>query len=149
MFMKVIKTKKYIIASIAIILLIFCVGICCYLKLEKVKKEEAIAKQQRIENYKQHSRNILYKTITSINNLIKGHSHPNFTESHQQLLCISITNKVNEILNENKLLIQEIKVNNINNAIINGYTYYYVESDENDDIGDVAKKLPSSAADGY
>lgn len=71
----------------------------------KKKRDEESAKQQRIENYKQHSRNILYKTITSINNLIKGHSHPNFTESHQQLLCISITNKVNEILNENKLLI--------------------------------------------
>ena len=71
----------------------------------KKKRDEESAKQQRIENYKQHSRNILYKVITSINNLIKGHSHPNFTESHQQLLCISITNKVKEILNENKLLI--------------------------------------------
>lgn len=50
MFMKVIKTKKYIIFSIAIILLIVCVGICCYKKREKVKKEEAIAEQQAIEN---------------------------------------------------------------------------------------------------
>lgn len=48
--MKVIKTKKYIIFSIAIILLIVCVGICCYKKREKVKKEEAIAEQQAIEN---------------------------------------------------------------------------------------------------
>lgn len=58
MFMKVIKTKKYIIASIAIILLIFCVGICCYLKLEKVKKEEAIAKQQRIEKAESRTKEI-------------------------------------------------------------------------------------------
>jgi len=47
--MKVIKTKKYIIFSIAIILLIVCAGICCYKKQEKVKKEAAIAEQQAIE----------------------------------------------------------------------------------------------------
>jgi len=69
------------------------------------KRDEESAKQQRIENFKQHSRNILYKVINGINNLIKGHSHPNFTESNQQLLLISISNKVNEILNENRLLI--------------------------------------------
>ena len=50
MFMKVIKTKKYIIATIAIILLIFSVRICCYMKREKVKKEADIAEQQTIEN---------------------------------------------------------------------------------------------------
>ena len=37
-----------------------------------------------------------------------------------------------------------------NDAVLfGGRTYYYVESDENDDIADVAAKLPSSAADGY
>ena len=37
-----------------------------------------------------------------------------------------------------------------NDAVLfGGRTYYYVESDENDDIADVASKLPSSAADGY
>jgi len=71
----------------------------------KQKRDEESARQQRIENFKQHSRNVLYKVINGVNNLIKGHSHPNFTESHQQLLCISISNKINEILNENKLLI--------------------------------------------
>ena len=37
-----------------------------------------------------------------------------------------------------------------NDAVLfGGRTYYYVESDEKDDIADVAAKLPSSAADGY
>ena len=69
------------------------------------KRDEESARQQKIENFKQHSRNILFKVINGVNNIIKGHSHPNFTESHQQLLLISISNKVNEILNENKVLI--------------------------------------------
>ena len=34
-------------------------------------------------------------------------------------------------------------------VLFGGRTYYYVESDENDDVADVAAKLPSSAADGY
>lgn len=76
------------------------------------KRDEESARQQRIENFKQHSRNVLYKVINGVNNIIKGHSHPNFTESHQQLLLISISNKVNEILNENKVLID-------NNIILN------------------------------
>lgn len=37
-----------------------------------------------------------------------------------------------------------------NDAVLfGGRTYYYVKSEEGDDVGDVAKKLPSSAADGY
>ena len=37
-----------------------------------------------------------------------------------------------------------------NDAVLfGGRTYYYVESDESDDIADIAAKLPSSAADGY
>lgn len=76
------------------------------------KRDEESAIQQRIENFRQHSRNVLYKVINGVNNIIKGHSHPNFTESHQQLLLISISNKVNEILNENKVLID-------NNIILN------------------------------
>lgn len=69
------------------------------------KRDEESARQQRIENFKQYSRNIIYKSFNAVNNLIKGHSHPNFTESHQQLLLISIENKVREILDENKLQI--------------------------------------------
>jgi hypothetical protein len=76
------------------------------------KRDEESFKQQRIANYTQHARNILYKIINGVNNLIKGHSHPNFTESNQQMLCISISNKVNEILNENKLNID-------NNILLN------------------------------
>lgn len=69
------------------------------------KRDEESARQQRIENFKQYSRNIIYKSFNTVNNLIKGHSHPNFTESHQQLLLISIENKVREILDENRLQI--------------------------------------------
>ena len=76
------------------------------------KRDEESLKQQRIANYTQHARNVLYKIINGVNNLIKGHSHPNFTESNQQMLCISISNKVNEILNENKLIID-------NNILLN------------------------------
>lgn len=76
------------------------------------KRDEESNRQQRIANYTQHARNILYKIINGVNNLIKGHSHPNFTESNQQMLCISISNKVNEILNENKLNID-------NNILLN------------------------------
>ncbi|MCL2157377.1 MAG: methenyltetrahydromethanopterin cyclohydrolase [Methanobrevibacter sp.] len=37
-----------------------------------------------------------------------------------------------------------------NDAVLfGGRTYYYIESDENDDIKSLAEKLPSSAADGY
>ena len=76
------------------------------------KRDEESNRQQRIANYTQHARNILYKIINGVNNLLKGHSHPNFTESNQQMLCISISNKVNEILNENKLNID-------NNILLN------------------------------
>jgi len=78
----------------------------------KRKRDEESNRQQRIANYTQHARNILYKIINVVNNLLKGHSHPNFTESNQQMLCISISNKVNEILNENKLNID-------NNILLN------------------------------
>ena len=50
MFMKAIKTKKYVIVSITILLLIFSVGIRCYMNREKVKKEKAIEEQKAIEN---------------------------------------------------------------------------------------------------
>lgn len=76
------------------------------------KRDEESNRQQKIANYTQHARNVLYKIINGVNNLIKGHSHPNFTESNQQMLCISISNKVNEILNENKLIID-------NNILLN------------------------------
>lgn len=37
-----------------------------------------------------------------------------------------------------------------NDAVLfGGRTYYYIESEEGDDIKELAEKLPSSAADGY
>lgn len=37
-----------------------------------------------------------------------------------------------------------------NDAVLfGGRTYYYVESDEDDDLGEIARKLPSSASEGY
>lgn len=78
------------------------------------KRDEESAKQQRIENYKQYSRNILFKVNNAVLNLIKGNAHPNFTEQNQRLLQISLENKIYEILNENKLQID-------NNILLNVY----------------------------
>ena len=78
------------------------------------KRDEESLKQQRIENYKQYSRNILWKVGNAVLNLIKGNAHPNFTEQNQQLLQISLENKIYEILNENKLQID-------NNILISTY----------------------------
>lgn len=78
------------------------------------KRDEESARQQRIENYKQYSRNILYKVSNAVLNLIKGNAHPNFTEQNQKLLQISIENKIYEILNENKLQID-------NNILLSTY----------------------------
>ena len=78
------------------------------------KRDEESARQQRIENYKQYSRNILFKVSNAVLNLIKGNAHPNFTEQNQKLLQISIENKIYEILNENKLQID-------NNILLNTY----------------------------
>ncbi|MBM4240218.1 MAG: methenyltetrahydromethanopterin cyclohydrolase [Euryarchaeota archaeon] len=37
-----------------------------------------------------------------------------------------------------------------NDAVLfGGRTYYYIESDENDDLAEIAKKLPASASEGY
>lgn len=80
----------------------------------KKKRDEESARQQRIENYKQYSRNILYKVNNAVLNLIKGNAHPNFTEQNQKLLQISIENKIYEILNESRLQID-------NNILLNTY----------------------------
>lgn len=80
---------------------------------QKARDEES-ARQQRIENYKQYSRNILYKVNNGVLNLIKGSAHPNFNETNQRLLQISIENKIYEILNENRLQID-------NNILLNTY----------------------------
>ena len=69
------------------------------------KRDEESIKQQRIENFKQYSRNILFKVNNAVLNLIKGNAHPNFTETNQRFLQISIENKIYEILNENRLQI--------------------------------------------
>ena len=78
------------------------------------KRDEESIRQQRIENFKQYSRNILFKVNNAVLNLIKGNAHPNFNETNQRLLQISIENKIYEILNENRLQID-------NNILLNTY----------------------------
>jgi len=70
--------------------------------LAKKKREEESAKQQRILNFKQYAINILNECLNSVNNLIRGNKKIGFTKSDANLLSISITNKINEILNSRK-----------------------------------------------
>lgn len=69
------------------------------------KRDEESAKQQRIANFTQYARNILYECSTAVNNLVRGNRRVGFRKTDADLLAISITNKINEILNSKKLQI--------------------------------------------
>ena len=69
------------------------------------KRNEESAKQQRIANFTQYARNILYECSTAVNNLVRGNRRVGFRKTDADLLAISITNKITEILNSKKLQI--------------------------------------------
>ena len=69
------------------------------------KRDEESAKQQRIANFTQYARNILYECSNAVNNLVRGNRRVGFRKTDADLLAISITNKINEILNSKKLQI--------------------------------------------
>jgi hypothetical protein len=89
----------------------------------KKKRDEESAKQQRIANYTQYARNIIYKIMNCVNNIVVGHRSSTFSEANEELLCISIENKIYELLRENKLYID----NNIFIRVINEMQYFAKE----------------------
>lgn len=79
------------------------------------KRDEESAKQQRIANFTQYARNILYECSTAVNNLVIGNRRIGFRKTDADLLAISITNKITEILNSKKLQIDnKIMLENCN-----------------------------------
>lgn len=80
--------------------------------LAKKKRDEESAKQQRIANFTQYARNILYECSKAVNFLVIGNKKVGFKKTDADLLAISITNKINEILNskhlqiDNKILLE-------------------------------------------
>lgn len=91
--------------------------------IAKKKRDEESARQQRIVNYTQYARNIIYKIMNCVNNIIVGHRNSTFSENNEKLLCISIENKINELLRENKLYID----NNIFVQVINEMQHFAKE----------------------
>ena len=73
--------------------------------IAKQKRDEESAKQQRIANFTQYARNILYECSNAVNNLVRGNRRVGFRKTDADLLAISITNKITEILNSKKLQI--------------------------------------------
>ena len=69
------------------------------------KRDEESAKQQRIANFTQYARNILNECYTVVNNLVRGNKKIGFNQTNADILAVSITNKINELLNTRKLLI--------------------------------------------
>jgi len=79
------------------------------------KRDEESAKQQRIANFTQYARNILYECSNAVNNLVRGNRRVGFKKTDADLLAISITNKITEILNSKKLQIDnKIMLENCN-----------------------------------
>ncbi len=79
------------------------------------KRNEESAKQQRIANFTQYARNILYECTNAVNNLVRGNRRVGFRKTDADLLAISITNKITEILNSKKLQIDnKIMLENCN-----------------------------------
>lgn len=73
--------------------------------MAKKKRDEESAKQQRIANFTQYARNILYECSKAVNNLVIGNRRIGFRQTDAELLAISITNKIYEILNSKKMQI--------------------------------------------
>ena len=79
------------------------------------KRDAESAKQQRIANFTQYARNILYECSNAVNNLVRGNRRVGFNKTAADLLAISITNKITEILNSKKLQIDnKIMLENCN-----------------------------------
>ena len=79
------------------------------------KRDAESAKQQRIANFTQYARNILYECSNAVNNLVRGNRRVGFRKTDADLLAISITNKITEILNSKKLQIDnKIMLENCN-----------------------------------
>ena len=79
------------------------------------KRDEESAKQQRIANFTQYARNIIYECSNAVNNLVRGNRRVGFRKTDADLLAISITNKITEILNSKKLQIDnKIMLENCN-----------------------------------
>jgi hypothetical protein len=79
------------------------------------KRDAESAKQQRIANFTQYARNILYECSNAVNNLVRGNRRVGFKKTDADLLAISITNKITEILNSKKLQIDnKIMLENCN-----------------------------------
>lgn len=79
------------------------------------KRDAESAKQQRIANFTQYARNILYECSNAVNNLVRGNRRIGFRKTDADLLAISITNKITEILNSKKLQIDnKIMLENCN-----------------------------------
>ena len=75
------------------------------------KTDPALEKQVKFTNY---ARNILIQVNNGVYGLVRGNAKVNFNESNQKLLEISVENKIYEILNSNKLYID-------NNILLNIY----------------------------
>jgi len=79
------------------------------------KRNAESTKQQRIANFTQYARNILYECSNAVNNLVRGNRRVGFKKTDADLLAISITNKITEILNSKKLQIDnKIMLENCN-----------------------------------
>jgi len=79
------------------------------------KRDAESTKQQRIANFTQYARNILYECSNAVNNLVRGNRRVGFKKTDADLLAISITNKITEILNSKKLQIDnKIMLENCN-----------------------------------
>lgn len=109
--------------------------------LAKQKRDEESAKQQRIANFTQYTRNILYECSIAVNNLVRGNKKVGFRKTDADILAISITNRINEILNSKKFQIDnKIMLENCNaysSSLLNEYktniTRYNL--DNSDSIG--------------
>ena len=105
------------------------------------KRDEESTKQQRIANFNQYARNIIYECSNAVNNLVIGNRKVGFSKTDADILAISITNKLNEILNSKKLQIDNrIMLENCNaysSSLLNEYqtniNRYKLEN--NDSIG--------------
>ena len=93
--------------------------------LAKQKRDEESIKQQRIANFTQYARNILYECSNAVNNLVRGNKKIGFRKTDADILAISITNRINEILNSKKLQIDnKIMLENCNaysSSLLNEY----------------------------
>ena len=94
--------------------------------LAKQQRDEESFKQQKIANFTQYARNILYECSNAVNNLVRGNKKIGFRKTDADILAISITNKINEILNSKKVQIDnKIMLENCNaysSSLVNEYT---------------------------